>query len=145
MIPKIDIIKWHDELYIPIDGIAKLVGLFEKAKKENMLVNEMLRKMVGIVRYQIRVAKILDMSASMVSLRVNDRVGIIDRVLACPSVSNIRHVLELFSVWETTRTQIVQIYRDNPRRYSTPDTFTELLQAFGVYSKADAIAGHLFY
>lgn len=144
MIPKIDIIKWHYELDICIDDIAELVDLFEEAKKKNMKVNEMIRKMVKIVDYQSRVANILGVSPSMVSLRARDRAGITDRVLAFPSVHEVERVLGMFGVWETYCVQIVKIYKDHPRRYSTPAKFTELLQAFGVYSKADVIASHLF-
>jgi len=144
MIPKINIIKWHYEYGISIDDIAEIVDLFEEAKKKNMRVNTMIRKLRGIVRYQKQIANILRVSPSMVSLRYNDRVGITDRVLLCPSVFDVEQVLELFGVWETYRIQIVQIYQDNPRKYWTPAKFTELLQAFGIYSKADVIASHLF-
>ena len=145
MIPKIDIRKWHYELDISIDDIADLVNLFALAKKDNMLVNEMIDRMVRIVRKQNQVANILGVSPSTVSLRIHNRTGITDRVLAHPSIPNIGHVLRLFNISEGLCIRIIEICEDIPPRYLTPAAFTELLNAFDIYSKADVITEHLFY
>lgn len=145
MIPEIDIRKWHYELDISIDDIADLVNLFAFARRDNMLVNEMINRMVRIVRYQNQVANILGVSPSMVSLRIHNRAGITDRVLAYPSIPNIEHVLRLFNISESLCKRIVEICEDIPLRYLTPDAFTDLLHAFSIYSKADVITEHLFY
>lgn len=148
-LPPIDELLWKREIKDLTDEmIDELKELIVEADASNMLVNELMARMLGIVPYQKDIAAVFDVTPTIVSKRLSGQIGIMDRVridrMAIVGETDyleseekrfaysdkLRKLLTLYGVHGTTINRLIMVYINDVDYYDTEQGFYEMLRNF---------------
>lgn len=148
-LPPIDEVLWKREIRdLTEEMIDELKELLGEADASNMLVNEVMARMTGILPYQKDVASVFGVTPTIVSRRLNGLIGIYDRVHIDKMMilgeteyldseekrfaytDKLRKLLTLYGVHGTTINRLIMVYINDVDYYDTEEGFYEMLRDF---------------
>lgn len=145
-LPKIDPDMWAEKIGLNEEQLNELEELIAEAALDNMLVNELMARMVLLVPYQKDVATVFGVTPTIVSKRLRGLIGVMDRVhvdkLAIvgqtaylereekrfPYTEKLRALLNLYGVHGTVVNRVILIYCSNVDYYDKEEGFYRLLR-----------------
>ena len=163
LLPKIDKEMWRTELGLTDEQVDELAELIETADLTNMFVNELMARVEGIVGFRNKVAKIFDISPTMVTRRLKHGIGASDRVHppreslyeitkeleskfdAYPYTEHLKRILSIYGFYGNDIYRILEIYTSDIDRFEQPSEFYQMLRSFGVGAKRAKLITKLFF
>lgn len=164
MLPDIDPEKWRRHIdYLEEEHIEELIDLIEEADRTNMLVNDLMARMLDVVDYKKDIACVFDVTPTTIGKRLNENAGALDRVhpeksesfgetkdikdlmARHPYTGRLREILQTFNVFGNTIDRILRLYVERPTYYDTPKGFYELLRMVGFGAKRSSHITMFFF
>lgn len=161
-LPEVNREKWA-AMRLTEAQMNELEGLIGEADSSNMIVNEMLGRMLEILPFQVQIAEVVGVTPTVVSKRLRGLIGVMDRVnidklsiigetkyiqkeeQRFPYTEKLRKILYLYGVFGTTINRLITVYISDIDRYDNPEGFFELLRTFNFSAKRAKLLTEQFF